>query len=57
MTKLNVKDKLQDETLDLSLCDLEEVPVRDIVSKHSAFSGLNLLLKQTSNNTFFDFCI
>ncbi|XP_033221426.1 leucine-rich repeat-containing protein 59-like [Belonocnema kinseyi] len=30
MTKMNVKDKLQDDTLDLSLCDLEEVPVREI---------------------------
>lgn len=32
MTKINVKDKLQDETLDLSLCDIEEVPVKEIVS-------------------------
>lgn len=29
---MNVKDKLQDETLDLSLCDMEEVPVKEIVS-------------------------
>lgn len=28
----DVKDKLKEDTLDLSLCDLEEVPVREIVS-------------------------
>jgi len=28
----DVKDKLREDTLDLSLCDLEEVPVREIVS-------------------------
>ncbi|XP_043461234.1 leucine-rich repeat-containing protein 59 [Leptopilina heterotoma] len=32
MTKINVKDKLQDETLDLSLCDIEEVPVKEIAT-------------------------
>ncbi|XP_051161963.1 leucine-rich repeat-containing protein 59 [Leptopilina boulardi] len=32
MTKINVKDKLQDETLDLSLCDIEEVPVKEIAA-------------------------
>ena len=37
MSKMNVKDKLQDETLDLSLCDLEEVPVREIVSSTKFF--------------------
>lgn len=31
----DVKDKLKDETLDLSLCELEEVPVREIVSDFS----------------------
>ena len=29
--KLNLKDRLNDDTLDLSLCDLETVPVKEIV--------------------------
>lgn len=28
--KMNLRDKLEDDTLDLSLCDLQEVPVREI---------------------------
>lgn len=47
MTKINVKDKLQDETLDLSLCDLEEVPVREIAvlkrAKHLDLSNNALI--------------
>ena len=27
----NLKDKLEDDTLDLSLCDIEQVPVKEIV--------------------------
>lgn len=30
----NVKDKLKDDTLDLSFCELKEVPVREIVSEN-----------------------
>lgn len=30
----DVKDKLKDDTLDLSLCELKEVPVREIVSDY-----------------------
>lgn len=33
----DVKDKLKDDSLDLSLCDLEEVPVREIVSDFPSF--------------------
>ncbi|XP_076649528.1 leucine-rich repeat-containing protein 59 [Halictus rubicundus] len=32
MNLRNVKDRLKDETLDLSLCDLKEVPVREIAT-------------------------
>lgn len=32
LTAKDIKDKLEDDTLDLSLCDLEEVPVKEIVS-------------------------
>lgn len=32
MSAKEVRDKLDDDTLDLSLCDLEEVPVKEIVS-------------------------
>lgn len=37
----DVKDKLKDDTLDLSLCDLEEVPVREIASLRKA-TNVNL---------------
>lgn len=30
----NIKDKLKDNSLDLSLCELKEVPVREIVSNN-----------------------
>ena len=30
--KLNLKDKLTDDYLDLSMCDLQTVPVKEIVS-------------------------
>lgn len=33
--KINVKDKLEDNVLDLSLCEITEVPVKDIVSAKS----------------------
>lgn len=29
--KLNLKDKVEDGEMDLSLCDLQEVPVKEIV--------------------------
>jgi hypothetical protein len=29
--KLNLKDKLTDDNLDLSLCSLETVPIKEIV--------------------------
>lgn len=32
----DIKDKLKDDTLDLSLYELEEVPVREIVSGSSS---------------------
>ncbi|KYN36567.1 Leucine-rich repeat-containing protein 59 [Trachymyrmex septentrionalis] len=37
----DVKDKLREDTLDLSLCDLEEVPVREIASVRKA-TNVNL---------------
>ncbi|KYQ52162.1 Leucine-rich repeat-containing protein 59 [Trachymyrmex zeteki] len=37
----DVKDKLKEDTLDLSLCDLEEVPVREIASLRKA-TNVNL---------------
>ena len=37
----DVKDKLKDDTLDLSLCELEEVPVREIASLRKA-TNVNL---------------
>ncbi|RLU26824.1 hypothetical protein DMN91_000621 [Ooceraea biroi] len=37
----DVKDKLKDDCLDLSLCDLEEVPVREIASLRKA-TNVNL---------------
>ncbi|XP_031783610.1 leucine-rich repeat-containing protein 59 [Nasonia vitripennis] len=41
MTLKDIKDKLDDDTLDLSLCDLEEVPVKEI-STIKRFSHLDL---------------
>jgi len=35
--KLNLKEKLDDENLDLSVCELETVPVKEIVKKISVF--------------------
>ncbi len=36
--KLSLKDRLNDDTLDLSLCDLESVPVKEIVKYKRIFS-------------------
>lgn len=36
MNLRNVKDRLKDDTLDLSLCDLKEVPVREIATVKKA---------------------
>lgn len=30
--KINLKDKIDDGEIDLSMCDLQDVPVKDIVS-------------------------
>lgn len=30
--KINLKDKVEDGAVDLSLCDIQDVPVREIVS-------------------------
>lgn len=32
--KINVKDKVDDNVCDLSLCELKEVPVKEIVSEN-----------------------
>lgn len=32
VSKINLKDKYEDGEIDLSMCDLQEVPVKDIVS-------------------------
>lgn len=32
---LNLKDKMNDNEMDLSLCNLSEVPVRELVSSRS----------------------
>ena len=31
MEKINLKDKLDEDNLDLSMCDLKTVPVKEIV--------------------------
>lgn len=33
-TKINLADKVDDGEMDLSMCDLQEVPVKEIVSIH-----------------------
>ena len=33
-SKLNLRDRLEDTVLDLSMSQIEEVPVREIVSLH-----------------------
>lgn len=45
--KINVKERLEDNTLDLSMSNLTEVPIKDIVRINS----LHQFLK--SYNTFF----
>lgn len=30
--KINLKDKIEDGAVDLSLCDIQDVPVKEIVS-------------------------
>lgn len=51
--KMNLRDKLDDDTLDLSLMDLETVPVKEIVSEEICL----LLLMEASRieNYFVDF--
>ncbi|XP_076623673.1 uncharacterized protein LOC143343055 [Colletes latitarsis] len=49
----NIKDRLKDETLDLSLCDLKEVPVREIaVVKKATHLDLSNNLLVSLPNTF-----
>ncbi|XP_012285195.1 leucine-rich repeat-containing protein 59 [Orussus abietinus] len=50
--KMNLKDKLEDNVLDLSLCDLEEVPVKEIaeIKKASHLDLSNNLLTSLPNN-------
>lgn len=52
MNLKNVKDRLKDETLDLSLCDLKEVPVREIatIKKATHLDLSNNLLTSLPNN-------
>lgn len=32
-TKVNLKDKVEDGEMDLSMCDLQDVPVKEIVKR------------------------
>ncbi|XP_053971998.1 leucine-rich repeat-containing protein 59 [Hylaeus volcanicus] len=49
----NIKDRLKDETLDLSLCDLKEVPVREIAAvKKATHLDLSNNLLVSLPNTF-----
>lgn len=43
-TKVNVKDRVEDNTIDLSLSELTEVPVREIVSPslHSRLIAISI---------------
>ncbi|XP_033331110.1 leucine-rich repeat-containing protein 59 [Megalopta genalis] len=53
MNLRNIKDKLKDETLDLSLCDLKEVPVREIATvKKATHLDLSNNLLVSLPNTF-----
>lgn len=36
---LNLKDKINDNEMDLSLCNLSEVPVRELVSSTACLLG------------------
>lgn len=46
--KINVKDKVDDNVCDLSLCELKEVPVKEIVSekKGTQIDGVAISLKE-----------
>ena len=53
MNLKSVKNRLKDETLDLSLCDLKEVPVRDIAAvKKATHLDLSSNLLTSLPNTF-----
>lgn len=39
--KINVKERLEDNTLDLSMSNLTEVPIKDIVSILINFNFIN----------------
>ncbi|KAG6797613.1 leucine-rich repeat-containing protein 59 isoform X1 [Apis mellifera caucasica] len=55
MNLKNVKNRLKDETLDLSLCDLKEVPVREIATiKKATILDLSNNLLTFLPNTFVD---
>ncbi|KAK9702645.1 Leucine rich repeat [Popillia japonica] len=36
--KINLKDKIDDGEIDLSMCDLQDVPVKDIANIKNVFS-------------------
>lgn len=55
LTAKEIKDKLDNDTLDLSLCDLDEVPVKEIVIKIFCFWLLILGKIQFFLNDFFNF--
>jgi hypothetical protein len=38
MDKINLKDKLDDDNLDLSMCDLKSVPVKEIVGLNRVYN-------------------
>ncbi|XP_076760609.1 leucine-rich repeat-containing protein 59 [Xylocopa sonorina] len=55
MNLKSVKDRLKDETLDLSLCDLKEVPVREIATiKKATHLDLSNNLLTSLPSTFVD---
>lgn len=39
-TKINVKDRFSDGEIDLSMSDLDEVPVKEIVSSHTKITAV-----------------
>lgn len=44
--KLNLKEKINDDCLDLSMCGLEKVPIKEIVNfSKSILTESNLLFK------------
>ena len=50
--KVNVKEKVEDNVCDLSLSELSEVPVREIVSKTQRKSLIIILLLKKNEKAF-----